>query len=133
LGRSAAEDAGGAGQTLFRADTRAPGEVFDRGFSPKGNNMDLWEHVTRNPSDSGYVATSKSLRSAQDFNQDYLGGAGNIYKLRGSGIDVNARFGANSPYPWENEVAVPRPISGSCIEGCWLPGGQWVPNPGYSP
>jgi hypothetical protein len=95
--------------------------------------MDLWEHVKSNPTDSGYVATSKSLRSAQDYNQDYLGGTGNIYKLRGSGIDVNARFGANSPFPWENEVAVPGPISGSCVEGCWFPGGRWVPNPGYSP
>jgi hypothetical protein len=115
---------------LFRADSRGPEEIFSRGFEPKGASMDLWTHVTQNPADSGFVSTSKGLASAQDFAQesslDY------IYKLRATGIDVNETFGEASPFPWENEVAVPGSISGSAIEGAWGPEG-WLDNSAFAP
>jgi hypothetical protein len=128
-----AEDEGlgsGEAQTLYRADTRGPDEIFRSGFSPKGSNTDLWEHVTQNPPDSGFVSTTKSLGSAQDFAGDT--GIDNIYKLRGSGVDVNATFGSSSPFPWEHEVAIPGVVPGSSIEGVWGTTG-WVDNPGFEP
>jgi hypothetical protein len=123
---AAAGDAGGdAAQVLFRADTRGPEEIFSRGFEPKGGNMNLWEHVTQNPADSGFVSTTNSLSSAQDFASEIR--ADYVYRLRASGIDVNATFGEASPFPWENEVAVPGSIPASSIEGVWGPGG-WIGN-----
>jgi hypothetical protein len=115
-------------QTLFRADTRGPSEIFDNGFQPKGSNMDLQTHVTLNPSDSGFVSTSKSLDSAQTFAQQIR--ADHVYQIRGSGIDVNATLGDASPYPWENEVAIPGSVSPSDIQGAWGPDG-WIHNPRY--
>ena len=124
----AANDGAGAARTLFRADTRGPDEIFNSGFSPKGSNLDLVEHVTQNPADSGFVSTTHSLSSAQDFADEV--GAKYIYKLRGIGRDVNAELGASSPFPWENEIAVPGHVPGSAIEGVWGPGG-WLDNPAF--
>ena len=120
---SAAED---PGQILFRADTRGPEDIFQNGFEPKGSNMDLLEHATSNPADSGYVSTTKSLRAAQEFD---LGEPGYIYRLRGSGIDVNTALGPQSPYPWEEEVAIPGSVPGTAIHGAWSPAGEWMTNP----
>lgn len=43
----------GSEQTLFRADSRGPEIVFNEGFRPWGNNMDLVGHVTGDAQDSG--------------------------------------------------------------------------------
>jgi len=37
-----------------------------------------------------------------------------------------------SPFPWENEIAIPSAIPGSDIEGVWGPGG-WMANSGFAP
>lgn len=121
---------GGQATTVFRADTREPETVFSEGFRAKGGNMDLWEHVNRNPPNSGFVSTTQSWSSAQDFAEEI--GADYIYKARGSGFDVNATFGSDSPYYWENEISVPRLIPPSDIEGAWGPGG-WSVNPKFAP
>jgi hypothetical protein len=84
--------------------------------------MDLWSHVTENPSDSGYVSTSSSAQAAQDFAEE--NGLGYVYRVRADGIDVNATFGEASPYPWEQEVAVPGAIPPSAIDGL-----SWTANP----
>lgn len=115
---------------MFRADSRGPEEIFSRGFEPKGTNMDLWEHVTQNPADSGYVSTTKSLASAQDFAED--SDAPYIYRVQASGIDVNATFGHASPFPWENEGAVPGAVPPSAISGVISPDG-WLDNPFFVP
>ena len=107
----ATEDEAGA---LYRADSRGPDEIFKTGFEPKGNNMDLWAHVTENPADSGYVSTTSSLQAAQDFADE--NGLDYIYRVQANGVDVNATFGEDSPFPWEHEVAVPGSIPPSAIE-----------------
>lgn len=117
-------------RTVFRADLRDPGDIFSGGFTPKGSNMDLWDHVNNNPPDSGFVSTTKSMGSAIDFAN--MIGSDYIYQARASGYDVNAIFGAMSPFPWEREISVPGPIPPSDIEGVWGPRG-WVPNPGFGP
>jgi Heat-labile enterotoxin alpha chain len=92
--------------------------------------MNLLQHAAENPSDSGYISTSRSLASAQDFAED--NGYDYIYRLRATGVDVNAELGAESPFPFENEIAVPRPIPGSAIEGVCGPEGL-IDNPGFEP
>lgn len=74
------------------------------------------------------MSTTNQLGSAQDFAEEI--GAPWIYQARASGIDVNARLGSASPFPWENEIAIPGPVPVSSIEGAWGPGG-WVSNPGW--
>jgi len=68
------------------------------------------------------------LDSAQIFGKDI--GADYVYMMRGSGIDVNATYGAKSPFPWEKEIAVPGGVRGGSIEGAWGPRG-WINNPGF--
>jgi RHS repeat-associated protein len=109
-------------ELTFRADNRSPDEIYDKGFEPHGNDMDLLRHAEGNP-DSGYVATSYSREAAEDF-------APNVYTIRTqSGVDVNENLGPLSPYPHEAEVAVPGGVPSECITGCILPDGTWVPNP----
>ncbi|MBO1332570.1 polymorphic toxin-type HINT domain-containing protein [Streptomyces sp. VRA16 Mangrove soil] len=118
--------------TLYRADTRGPDEIFANGFKPKGDNLDLIQHVLQYRPDSGFVATSRSLAAAQRFAKD-AGMEAHIYKIRGSGIDVNATLGPTSPHPHEKEIAVPGIIHPHDIEGVWNPLGQWIPNPMFRP
>jgi hypothetical protein len=92
--------------------------------------MDLWAHVKFNVPDSGFVSTTDDWRSAQDFAKEI--GADYIYKIRATGLDVNEIYSADSPYEWENEVAVPHGISPANIEGTWGPDG-WLSNSGYTP
>ncbi|MCU1528168.1 MAG: hypothetical protein JWP75_1931 [Frondihabitans sp.] len=127
-GTAASEGAGDDADTLYRSDDKNPGDALKDGFKPKGSNMNLLGHAANNPSDSGFVSTSKSFLAAQEHAEDQ--GYDFIYKLHASGLDVNAELGESSPYPFEDEIAVPGPIPGSQIEGYWGPTG-WVSNPGY--
>ena len=98
------------------------------GFKPVGRDMDLLRHAEgTSRGGSGYVATSKSATVASDFGP-------NLYEIRASGgVDVNAVLGSRSPYPGELEVAYPGGVPSSCIVGCRLPTGGWVPNPNFTP
>jgi hypothetical protein len=57
-------------------------------------------------------------------------GADCVYKLRGSGIDVNATYRAKPPFLWEKEIAVPGGVPGSSVEGASSLDG-WVNNLGF--
>jgi hypothetical protein len=115
-------------RVLYRADTRPPEEIFANGFQAKGDNMDLAQHAAQNPPDSGYVSTSKDYASARDFGD--ASGADNVYKVSADGIDVNQTLGDDSPFPWENEIAVPHGIPAEDVEGAWGADG-WTSNPRY--
>jgi hypothetical protein len=56
-----------------------------------------------------------------------------VYKLRGSGIDVNEALDLtpDSPCCEEHEIAIPGPLSWSAIQGARGPDG-WVSNPAFS-
>jgi hypothetical protein len=117
---------------LFRADDRDPSEIFANGFQPKGDDLDINAHVNSNPEDDGFISTSKTEGAARQFAYDNYMDDGYIYKVRGSRIDVNETFGDQSPFPYEEEMAVPGPIGPSDIEGAWsLSSGEWTPNPGF--
>lgn len=112
--------------STFRGDTRSPSQIFDEGFWPVGDDLDLLRHAEGYPN-SGYGATSRSPGVAADFGP-------NVYEVRApGGIDVNAALGSRSPLPWALEIAYPGGVPSSCIVGCMLPSGQWVPNPGFGP
>lgn len=90
----------------FRGDTRAPGQVFDEGFQPKGQNYDLFEHAAFNPPDSGFVSTSRSAQVASGFPE---GQAPYVYEVRApGGIDVNPGAG-RSGHVWVEPGVSPRP------------------------
>ncbi len=111
--------------TTFRGDSRPHSDVFDEGFKPLGANADLERHALGLSDDSAYVSTSTSVQQAERF-------AENVYTIRApGGIDVNDVLGARSPFPDELEIAFEGGIPSSCIVGCTMPGGVWVPNPGF--
>jgi hypothetical protein len=91
--------------------------------------MDLAAHVSGESEDSGYVATSKFLASAKHWASE--NGYEYVYKLRGSGVDVNEAPDLTPDLPSykEREIAIPGPSS--AIEGVRGPGG-WVSNPAFS-
>ncbi|ATE55219.1 polymorphic toxin-type HINT domain-containing protein [Actinosynnema pretiosum] len=114
---------------LYRSDTREPAEIFDAGFAPKGDNMDLEMHAygvtgTYGVPESGYVSTSTSFNHANSRN-------GNTYVVRDvTGLDVNKELGARSPHPHEMEIAIPHKVTPECVIGCFLEGtSTWLPNP----
>lgn len=119
-----------SGQTLLGAESRGPDEICSHGCEPKGSNMDLSEHGTQNPPDSVYISPMKSMGSAQDGAED--NDLPYIYWIQASGVDVNATFGGASPFPWENEAAVPGAISPSAISGVVGPDG-WLDKPVFKP
>ncbi|MFE7599823.1 polymorphic toxin-type HINT domain-containing protein [Streptomyces sp. NPDC057494] len=116
------------GGDLFRSDTRDPSEIFQNGFKALGDNMDLPEHVagvsgTYTPP-SGFVSTTTSETHA-------ISRGGNVYTIRGAtGRDVNKEIPDN-PLSHEREIAVPHEVDTSCIVGCRLRDGTWVPNPNF--
>jgi Pretoxin HINT domain/Scabin-like len=110
-------------ETLFRSDTRDPSEVFQTGFDPMGNNMDVLEHAAGWSRDSGYIATTRSEEVA-------IRRGGNVYEIRADGVDVNKEFPGN-PFSHEQEVAVPGRIGPECIVACRLRDGTRVMNPNY--
>ncbi|MGC0313247.1 ricin-type beta-trefoil lectin domain protein [Kitasatospora acidiphila] len=120
------------GNPVYRSDTRDPSVIFDEGFQPKGNNMNLEEHVAGVSGvfteESGYVATTTSRSHA-------LARRGNTFVIDregiSGGIDVNARIPDNVD-AHEMEIAVPHGVDSCHIRGCWLEGsGEWLPNPNY--
>lgn len=97
-------------QFLYRFDSRSPDEILKAGgFKSWGVNMDLYKHVsglTQSTHTTGYISTSKSidaLLKAIPAQSGYI----YIIKWQATGIDVNAVLGSRSPYPDEEEIAVP--------------------------
>ena len=113
----------------FRGDTRSPDVIFNEGFAPRGDSTDLLAHALDNTNPpSAFVATSKSFDAATDFGN-------NIYVVRPvNGIDVNAVLGAKSPYPWEQEIAIPGGVAPGDIRGLTqVDQGVSILNPNWKP
>ncbi len=125
---SAAENEASSGFT-FRGDARSPDVIFNEGFSPNGTSTDLLSHAldSSNPP-SAFVATSKSFDVASGFGD-------NVYVVRPvNGIDVNSALGPLSPFPEEQEIAIPGGIAPSDIRGVTSPDwGVSILNPNYQP
>ncbi|MEU0201869.1 MULTISPECIES: RHS repeat-associated core domain-containing protein [unclassified Streptomyces] len=112
--------------TVYRSDTRDPSEIFQSGFEPRGENMDLMEHASGYSTDSGYVSTTKYERIAKSR-------GGNVYHIDGvDGVDVNHEWPEN-PFSNEEEIAVPGRVDASRIIGVRMRDGSWMDNPNYVP
>lgn len=111
----------------YRGDTRPPTQIFEEGFSPRGDSTDLYKHAVDNTDPmSAFVPTSKSADVAADF-------ADNVYVVRNkNGIDVNATLGPRSPFPDELEVAIPGGVQASDVRAVMLPD-RSILNPNYKP
>lgn len=115
--RNASQTAAPSAPTfVFRGDERAPSTIFNEGFAPIGQNMDLLRHV-ENPGNppSIYVSTSRSFDVAADYGETGSGWT-QVYHVQtpANAIDVNAHFGANWP---DQEVALPYGVGGSAVRG----------------
>ncbi|HTN45655.1 MAG TPA: RHS repeat-associated core domain-containing protein [Flavipsychrobacter sp.] len=105
---------------LYRFDTRNPLEILkDGGFKSWGQNMDLFDHAFGTSIDnktSGYVSTSKDLNALMKKIDENAVGYIYTIKWQPKGIDVNQALGWKSPFPSEQEVAVPLYINALDIQ-----------------
>ncbi|MEQ1708294.1 MAG: enterotoxin A family protein [Terricaulis sp.] len=110
-----------------------PEVVFQNGFAPRGDNLDLLAHVTRPASDSAYVATSLDFDIALDF----AGRNGYVYQIAPKGgVNVNSALGVASPFPEQLEVAIPWGVHPTSVRGAYSLSqgaltGEYVLNPWY--
>lgn len=105
-----------SGNVLFRFDTRSPEEIsMQGGFSSWGYNMNLWQHVTGvtvRDKTSGFISTSKSyIAVLNEFWKGRRDGYLYVIRYQPTGRDVNSELGAASPFPQQQEVAVPNRIN----------------------
>jgi len=100
----------------FRADDRSPEEIFENGFTSRGDNMDVLDHAEGFLDDSGFVATSKSPTVARE---KFAESGDHVFVIRdsGNGVNVNATLGSQSPHPDELEIAIPNAIQANNVLG----------------
>jgi Pertussis toxin, subunit 1 len=94
-------------EPLYRGDGRNPSEIFDDGFTSRGDNTDLLKYQ-RDNAPSVYVPTSTSEAVASNF-ADMQGAGSYVYKIdpRGlTGVDINASIGNPVGLAHEVEIAV---------------------------
>lgn len=104
---------GGNNEYVYRGVKEGPDVILSEGFYPRGESGDLLLHARDNAlPPSAFVSTSKSMEVATDFATGYGTRDGYLYTMRQpvDGIDVNSELGGSSPYQFEQEVAIQRPI-----------------------
>ncbi|HEF4759190.1 TPA: RHS domain-containing protein [Pseudomonas putida] len=104
---------------LYRGDTREPREIFEVGFEPLGDSMNLYLHALNNRSPpSFFVSTSTSITEAIEFGTSHGFEDGFVYAIKNiQGIDVNKKLGLLSPHKKEVEIAMPGGIESKDILG----------------
>lgn len=120
----------------YRGDRRDPVRIFDEGFSSRGTNPNLLEHVHGNHSgpikNSGYISTSTSQEAALRYPKEHMGRS-YLYLInpQKDGIDVNkalvleidsGRLARDTAefYLADKEIAVPYKIESKHIKGAWV-------------
>ena len=74
---------------------------------PRGTATDLYEYASLN-TPSIYISISKEFEVAADFATVYGTESGNVFIVSSeNGIDVNETLGKRSPFPEEQEIAIP--------------------------
>jgi RHS repeat-associated protein len=120
------------------APTDSPQSPFTSGIDSPGDNMDLLSHAQGNTTtmygsapDSGYVSTSESFDVASQTYAGWgYGDSGPVYSVKSwRGVDVNETLGDTSPYPNDQEIAMPGGVYGSEIQGYYTSGNNFVSNP----
>ncbi|MGY2189105.1 scabin-related ADP-ribosyltransferase, partial [Pseudomonas sp. SDO5591_S426] len=104
---------------LYRGDSRESWEIFEAGFEPLGESMDIFLHArdNRNPP-SFFVSTSTSETEAIKFATGHGFEDGFVYAIKNiRGIDVNKKLGVLSPHRREVEIAMPGGVESKDILG----------------
>jgi hypothetical protein len=126
---------------LYRGDSRESWEIFENGFEPLGDSMDIYLHAHDNRSPpSFFVSTSTSEKEAIKFATGYGFEDGFVYVIKNiRGINVNKKLGLLSPHKGEAEIAMPGGIDTKDILGV-IPvradgsyEGYSIPNPNRKP
>ncbi|RDA94189.1 hypothetical protein CP533_6573 [Ophiocordyceps camponoti-saundersi (nom. inval.)] len=68
---------------LYRGDSRPPKDIFETGFEPQGDDMDLRRHLSFS-GNSGYVSVSRSRHAAARYSFDRSGNkkeVGYLYRI----------------------------------------------------
>lgn len=101
----------------FRGDSGDISTIFAEGIEAKGTSTDLLAHALDSGAPpSAFVPTSRMFDVAEGFNSEQ------IFVIRPiGGIDINATLGPLSPFPGENEIAIPEWIAPQDIRGVTLP------------
>ena len=120
----------------YRGDRREPMRIFEEGFTSRGSNTNVLEHVLGNEygpiSDSAYVSTSISKEAATRYPERDLGRS-YIYLInpQRNAIDINPILvleidsgelikEAADYYLADKEMAVPYQIKPKDIRGAWV-------------
>ncbi|WP_392886756.1 RHS repeat-associated core domain-containing protein [Pseudomonas migulae] len=104
---------------LYRGDSRESLEIFETGFEPLGDSIDLYLHARDNRSPpSFFVSTTTSENEAIKFATGYGFEDGFVYVIKNiKGIDVNKKLGSRSPHKGEAEIAMPGGVDSKYILG----------------
>ncbi len=108
-------------QVVYRCDTRPPEEIIYNleGFRPRGNNINLDEHLFTNSGDSAYVSTTTDPM----FAAQWKGSGSYVYMIRLrnsiSSYDINSLYGSGYINAAQQEIAVLGGIDVSDIIG-WV-------------
>lgn len=143
---------------LFRGTRSEPKVKFEEGFTAKGSNTNLMEHIQLNPKDSNYISTSDSKGSCTKYCVDKITKKGFIYEINPmqGAIDVQPHLDKalknnlmnsvqHQKHSFNREFSVPDRIHGKDIKGAWeiteitatsgkteyILGDQFIPNPEY--
>ena len=121
--------------TVYRGDRSSvtPDDVFNNGFSPKGEHNDPLLHTSSNATAGNFVSTSGSIDIANEF----AGKNGYVYVIETDNyIDINSTYGDLAYYPEQMEFTIPGGINASEVVGAYQKTGGvlsdvFIPNPNY--
>ena len=132
---------------VFRGTSNVPSSAFPNGFTPRGDNHNLYQHMHGTNYDSAYIPTSYSHKSAKYFPLHLEEGEERwVYAIQPpadvDGYDINKAF--PSALPEERELAFAGSLAGEHIIGAWrvddngeflefVPNENFVPRPGTEP
>ena len=115
----------------YRGDSRPYSEIFENGFTARGSNADLREHVYGDRSHSGFISTSRSY----DWVRDNVR-APFVYVVHPfRGVEVSALPGLKGAWvEREQEIAIPQRIDPRSIRAVILTAeNRSILNPNYDP
>ncbi|GAA1576750.1 RHS repeat-associated core domain-containing protein [Kribbella hippodromi] len=138
-GKSAGETAAKT-RTLWRGDTRHPGQIFKSGFQAKGGNTSYGDYL-RGKGDGIWISTSRSAESARQMvlRVNKRRQQGWVYELADPGGGIDARtellrsevtLRSEKEISFVGEIA-PEFIKSARFTGKWGWKGPVIENPGY--
>ena len=108
---------------VFRGSQSEPSVKLEQGFTPRGENHDLFGHAMGEISDSAFVSTSTAAEVGAIFSAIRGDVDGYLYAIQPAtnvpSYDVNRAFSDGSSIGWEDEIAIRGPVLPEQIVGYW--------------